>query len=80
MKLVICAIVVGAIFLIDRLNRMTALACCMGLAAFAYINLLLVDDPLAKSNLPFFLMLGLGQIAAFMGSTTLIGKEAPADI
>ena len=68
---------VGAIFFIDRYNRMTALACCMGLAALAYINLLFVDNPLANSNLPFFIVLGLGQIAAFMGSTTLIGKEAP---
>jgi len=68
---------IGAIFLIDKFNRMTALACCMGLAAFAYINLLRVDNPLDKSNLLFFVVLGLGQIAAFLGSTTLIGKEAP---
>jgi MFS family permease len=68
---------IGAIFLMDRIHRMTALACCMGLAAFAYINLLRVDNPLDSANLPFFIILGLGQIAAFMGSTTLIGKEAP---
>ena len=68
---------IGTIFLIDRMNRMTALACCMGLAAFAYINLMFVDNPLDSANIPFFIILGLGQIAAFMGSTTLIGKEAP---
>jgi len=68
---------IAAIFLMDKLHRMTALAICMGLAAFAYINLLRVDNPLATANIPFFLILGLGQIAAFMGSTTLIGKEAP---
>lgn len=68
---------IAAIFLLDRMHRMTGLAVCMGLAAFAYINLLRVDDPLATSSIPFFLILGLGQIAAFMGSTTLIGKEAP---
>jgi MFS family permease len=68
---------IGAIFLMDRIHRMTALAICMGLAAFAYINLLRVDNPLDTANIPFFLILGLGQIAAFMGSTTLIGKEAP---
>jgi len=68
---------IGAIVLMDRIHRMTALAVCMGLAAFAYINLLRVDNPLDSANLPFFVILGLGQIAAFMGSTTLIGKEAP---
>lgn len=68
---------IATIFLIDRMNRMTALACCMGLAAFAYINLLFVSNPLDSANIPFFIILGLGQIAAFLGSTTLIGKEAP---
>jgi len=68
---------ITTIFLIDRMNRMTALACCMGIAAVAYINLLFVDNPLDSANLPFFIVLGLGQIAAFIGSTTLIGKEAP---
>ncbi len=69
---------VVAIALIDRFHRMTALAGCMALAAAAYITLLLVDDPLDRANLPFFLFLGIGQISAFLGSTTLIGKEAPA--
>lgn len=69
---------VAAIFLIDRVHRMTALASCMGVAGFAYLLLLLVDDPLDPANLPFFLLLGVGQISAFLGSTTLIGKEAPA--
>jgi MFS family permease len=69
---------ITAIFLIDRVHRMTALAMCMGLAAFAYLMLLLVDDPLDPANIPFFLLLGVGQISAFLGSTTLIGKEAPA--
>ena len=70
---------VGAILLIDRVNRMTALACCMGLAAVGYSMLLFVDDPLDRANIPFFMLLGLGQVAAFLGSTTLIGKEAPAE-
>ncbi len=69
---------VVAIFMIDRFHRMTALALCMGLAAFAYLLLLFVDDPLDPANIPFFLILGIGQISAFLGSTTLIGKEAPA--
>lgn len=70
---------IAAIFFIDRVHRMTALAGCMGLAAVGYCMLLFVDDPLDRANIPFFLLLGLGQVAAFLGSTTLIGKEAPAD-
>lgn len=67
-----------AIVMIDRFHRMTALAMCMGLAAVAYLTLMFVDDPLDRANLPFFVLLGIGQISAFLGSTTLIGKEAPA--
>ena len=68
---------IAAIFSIDRVHRMTALAFCMGLAAVAYLFLMLVDNPLARENIPFFILLGIGQVAAFLGSTTLIGKEAP---
>ncbi len=70
---------IAAILLIDRVHRLTALACCMGLAAVSYCMLLFVDNPLDKANIPFFLLLGLGQVAALLGSTTLIGKEAPAE-
>ena len=62
---------------IDRFNRVTALASCMGLAAFAYLMLIFVDDPLSGAAIPFFVLLGIGQISAFLGSQTLIGKEAP---
>ncbi|MBL8201163.1 MAG: MFS transporter [Chromatiales bacterium] len=67
-----------AVFLLDRFHRMTGLAVCMGLAAVGYLLLIFVEDPLDKANIPFFLLLGIGQISAFLGSTTLIGKEAPA--
>jgi predicted MFS family arabinose efflux permease len=56
---------------------MTGLAVCMGLATVGYLLLIFVEDPLDKANIPFFLLLGIGQISAFLGSTTLIGKEAP---
>jgi MFS family permease len=37
----------------------------------------LVDDPLAPAAIPSFLLLGVGQISAFFGATTLISAEAP---
>ncbi len=65
------------IFLIDRFDRMTSLAWCMGIATTAYLMLIAVDDPLDPAAIPFFMLLGIGQISAFLGSQTLIGKEAP---
>lgn len=66
-----------AIFTLDRFQRMTGLALCLGIAATAYLMLIFVDDPLDRANLPFFVLLGIGQVSAFLGAQTLIGKEAP---
>lgn len=66
-----------AVFLLDRFHRVTGLAICMGLAASGYLGVLFVGDPLARESMPFFVLLGIGQISAFLGATTLIGKEAP---
>ncbi len=68
----------GAIyFLIDRFNRVTGLAFCMALAAAGYLSMYFVGDPLLRSALPLFALLGIGQISAFFGATVLIGQEAP---
>ena len=66
-----------AMFLLDRMQRVTGLVICMGMAAVGYLFLVFVDDPLDPANIPFFILLGIGQISAFLGSMTLIGKEAP---
>jgi MFS family permease len=62
---------------LDRMNRMKALGLSMFLGLIGYCALALVDDPLAGSAIPFFMMLGIGQISAFLGAQTIIGKEAP---
>jgi predicted MFS family arabinose efflux permease len=36
-----------------------------------------VSDPLLATSLPWFALLGLGEISAFFGATVLIGREAP---
>lgn len=69
---------IAAIFILDRFHRVTGLMVCLGIATSAYLGLALVEDPLDRANLPFFVLLGVGQISAFLGSQTLIGKEAPA--
>ncbi|NTW54031.1 MAG: MFS transporter [Chlorobaculum sp.] len=64
---------------IDRWNRVTALAFCMGLAAVGYLSLGLIGNPLDPWSLIFFVLLGIGQISAFLGSQSLIGQEAPKE-
>lgn len=67
--------ILGAVM--DRFNRVTTVIVCMTLATIGYSSMLLVDDPLAKDSIPLFLLLGVGQISAFFGATTLISSEAP---
>jgi MFS family permease len=65
------------IFLLDRFNRVTALAWCMALAAIGYLGMAFVDNPLERIDLPLIILLGIGQISAFFGSQALVGQEAP---
>jgi MFS family permease len=61
----------------DRFNRVSGVIFCMALAALGYSAMWLVDDPLSPDAIPYFLILGVGQISAFFGATTLISQEAP---
>ncbi len=62
---------------LDRVNRVTGLVVCMALATAGYLATALIDDPTARAAIPVFILLGIGQISAFIGSATLIGQEAP---
>lgn len=62
---------------LDRMDRMKALGLTMLLGFAGYCALALVDDPLSGAAIPFFMLLGIGQISAFLGAQTIIGKEAP---
>jgi MFS family permease len=64
-------------FLMDKVNRITGIAICLFLAAIGYGLPVFVENPLAPEAMPIFIMLGIGQISAFLGSTILIGQEAP---
>lgn len=61
----------------DRYNRVSTTVFCMALAAIGYSAMWLVDNPLAPGAVPYFVLLGIGQISAFFGATTLISQEAP---
>lgn len=61
----------------DRFNRVSGVMFCMTLAAIGYCSMLFVDNPLDTAAIPLFVLLGVGQISAFFGATTLISQEAP---
>jgi MFS family permease len=59
------------------MHRMKALSLCMILGMVGYCLMAFVRDPLLPVAIPFFVLLGIGQISAFLGAQTIIGKEAP---
>ena len=61
----------------DKFNRVTGVMFCMTFAAIGYCSMIFVDNPLDRASIPLFLLLGVGQISAFFGATTLISQEAP---
>lgn len=67
--------------IMDRFNRVSAVIFCMTLSAIAYCSMYFVNNdhivPLKMDTVLFFALLGIGQISAFFGATTLISQEAP---
>jgi MFS family permease len=63
--------------IIDRCNRVTAMAIGAGLGAVGFTAMGFVENPLATSAIPFVVMLGIGQVSCFSCAQALIGQEAP---
>jgi MFS family permease len=63
-------------FILDRINRVTGTAICMSLTAIGFLSTLLMDNPLESPLL--WVLVGVGNISAFAGATTLVSSEAPA--
>jgi MFS family permease len=66
-------------YLNDLLDRVTATAAGLGLAAIGYGSLGLITDPLGPWMYVCAVLLGIGQMSVMLTSQTLIGQEAPAD-
>jgi MFS family permease len=62
--------------LMDRLNRVSAIAFAMVLASAGYLATALLDSPLGPLGMPVFCLLAIGQVSALMTSQGLIGQEA----
>ena len=66
----------------DRLNRVTVMMIAFGIAAVGYGLIGITDDFLSVGlhNLPALILLGMGLSGAILGSTLLLGQEAPAEL
>lgn len=71
----------GPVFgvLMDRLDRVTALALAMALAALGYAVLGLQHDPISSSIFPLIILLGIGELSAILAGQSLLGQQAPRD-
>jgi MFS family permease len=61
----------------DRLDRVTATAAGLALAALGYGSIAIVEDPLGPLMYVCAILLGIGQMSVMLASQTLIGQEAP---
>ena len=64
-------------YIMDRINRVTAMAMAMGLAGVGYSSMVFVTSPLDYRMLPLFALLSIGSASAIAASVTLVGQEAP---
>jgi MFS family permease len=67
----------AVIWWVDRLPRLAVLGWAMGIGSLGYLTMRFVGDPLSTAAIPWFALLGIGQISAVLGAQTLIGKAAP---
>jgi MFS family permease len=65
---------------LDRLDRLTAVAIAMAIAAVGYIWVGTSPDPIATAFIPAAILLGVGEFSAMMSGAALIGQEAPVNI
>lgn len=60
----------------DRINRVAALLGATALAGVGYLWLGLLDSPVGPGAYPAAAVLGMGQLAAILTATALVGQEA----
>jgi len=65
---------------LDRVDRLTAVAMGMALAAVGYTWVGLSPSPIVSAFIPAAILLGVGEFSAIMSGAALIGQEAPANI
>ncbi|MEZ5565100.1 MAG: MFS transporter [Gammaproteobacteria bacterium] len=63
--------------ILDRINRVTGTFLCMSLTAIGFLATLAIDDPVARESQIIWVLVGIGNISAFIGAMTLVSAEAP---
>jgi MFS family permease len=64
-------------YVLDRIDRVVGVIWAMAIAAVGYGSFALLDDPLGGWMYACAAVVGLGEMAAMLSATSLIGKEAP---
>ena len=67
-------------FIIDRIGRMYGIMIAFFLASLGYTAMGFIDNPMSNSIIPVAILLGMGEGAAIISSTAMIGKRAPTAI
>lgn len=62
-------------FLVDRINRVVAVALATGLALVGYLWLGLLDQPMGVQAYAAVVILGMGQASAILTAMALVGQE-----
>jgi MFS family permease len=65
---------------LDKLDRLTAVAVALIVAAVAYIWVGFSPSPIVAAFIPAAVLLGIGEFSAIMSGAALIGQAAPEDI
>jgi MFS family permease len=63
-------------WIMDKVNRVTAMIIAMFFASTGYLSMVFVTSPLDYTMFPFFIILTLGSGSAIMASIGLVGQEA----
>ncbi|MDC3332723.1 MFS transporter [bacterium] len=74
------AATVTAIFigpLLDKINRLTGFTLAMGIAAFCYLHMYFISDPLGAHMLAAVVLLGVAEMCTIAAGQVLLTQEAP---
>ena len=63
-------------YIIDKINRVTAVALATAIAGTGYMWMGLLDEPMGPQAYPAVIILGMGQVSAIVAATALVGQES----
>ena len=67
-------------FIMDRIDRIYGIMIAFFISSLGYLAMGLVEDPMSFNVIPVAILLGMGEGACIISSTSLIGKTAPVAI